>query len=183
MIPAFDHNHVLPPHMGNPTERLDVSPYECTILDFCQHFATTPKRIGLLKSFIQFRLKMLSFGIQRGFQWIDGSFTENIEVSEKRDPNDIDVVTFYMGLTPKQISDIKSSFVEFFNPRLSKSNFNLDHYPADYGYTPEMTVELTRYWIQLFCHNRNSVWKGMIKLNLPQDNSEEQAALDYLNSI
>lgn len=165
MIPAFDHNHVLPPYVGNPTRPSDISPYECSIIDFCQHFATSVKRISLLKSLIQFRLKMLAFGIQNGFQWIDGSFTENIEVSEKRDPNDIDIVTFYRGLSSQQENDIVHSFQEFLNPRLSKSIFNLDHYPVDYGSTPERTVELTRYWIQLFCHNRNRVWKGMIKIN------------------
>lgn len=183
MIPTFDHNHVLPPHIGNPTQLTDVSPYECTIMEFCQHFATSPKRISLLKSFITFRLKMLSFGIVYGFQWIDGSFTENIEESQKRAPNDIDVVTFYKGLSSDQENSIVNSFQEFGNPLLSKSNYNLDHYPVDYGYSPELTVEVTRYWIQLFCHNRDRVWKGMIKINLPQDNTEEQAALDYLNSL
>ena len=164
-IPAFDHNHVLPPHTGNPTNPMDVSPYECTIMEFCQHFATSPQRIVLLKSFIEFRLRMLDFKIQQGFQWIDGSFTENIEISGSRDPRDIDVVTFYMGLSTAQEKNIADSFQEFISPILSKRNYHLDHYPVNYGFRPDITVEATRYWIQLFSHNRDRVWKGMIKIN------------------
>ncbi|WP_414651656.1 DUF6932 family protein [Hafnia paralvei] len=33
-------------------------------------------------------------GLAEGFQWVDGSFTENIELIERRTPNDVDVVTF-----------------------------------------------------------------------------------------
>ena len=29
-IPSFDHNHVLPPHLGGPTRREQLSPYPCT---------------------------------------------------------------------------------------------------------------------------------------------------------
>ncbi|WP_426763559.1 DUF6932 family protein [Hafnia paralvei] len=33
-------------------------------------------------------------GLAEGFQWVDGSFTENVELIERRTPNDVDVVIF-----------------------------------------------------------------------------------------
>ncbi len=181
-IPNFDHNNVLPPHLGNPTDRSHLSPYPCTILELCHQFSTSPQRIEILKNFVLFRQRMTSLGIVNGFQWLDGSFMENIEVAETRHPNDLDVVTFFSGLSNKQQSDLIINFPEFVNPNLSKSKYLLDHYPVDYAYTPEVTVEHIRYWLQLFTHNRNKVWKGMVKLSLNTE-IDDNHALDYLNSI
>lgn len=181
-IPNFDHNNVLPPHLGNPTIGAHLSPYTCTSLEFCQHFATSTERIAILSSFISFRLRMNVHGIVEGFQWIDGSFTENVELALGRPPNDIDVVTFFRNLTPVQGLDIQTNFIEFISPALSKANYKLDHYPVDFGYDPVVTVEQTRYWLQLFSHNRDSVWKGMLRLELHTPD-EDQSALDYLNSL
>ena len=182
-IPSFDHNHVLPPHTGNPTSSTDVSPYEATIVEFCQIFATSQERIEILKGLVSFRLRMIDFGIIDGFQWLDGSFTENIEKSEGRPPNDIDIVTFYKGLSDLQQKNIIINFKEFVSPLISKKVYKLDHYPVDFGYNPLQTVEATKYWIQLFCHNRKGVWKGMVKLPLSNDKAVDNAALSFLNSL
>lgn len=181
-IPNFDHNNVLPPHLGNPTDRTHLSPYSCSILELCHKFSTTPKRIQILKNFVIFRQRMTTLGIVYGFQWLDGSFLENIEVSESRAPNDLDVVTFFGGLSMADQTTIRTSFPEFANPVLAKSNFHLDHYPVDYSYNPDVTVEQTRYWLQLFTHNRIGIWKGILKLSLNTP-IEDQHANDYLNSI
>lgn len=180
-IPNFDHNNVLPPHLGNPTNRTHLSPYPCTILELCHQFSTSPQRIAILKNFVTFRQRMTKEGILNGFQWLDGSFMENIETSEGRPPRDLDVVTFFGGLTIPQQTAIRGNFPEFANPTLAKANYLLDHYPVDYSFSPDVTVEQTRYWIQLFTHNRLGVWKGMLRLplNTPID---DQHAIDYLNS-
>ncbi len=125
---------------------------------------------------------MNQLGIIYGFQWIDGSFLENVEVSENRSPNDIDVVTFFGKLDMSQQASIRQSFPEFVNPALSKQSFNVDHYPIDYSFKPDVTVEATRYWLQLFSHNRNKVWKGILRisLNTPID---DKHAMDYLNQL
>ena len=181
-IPNFDHNNVLPPHLGNPTNRNHLSPYPCTILELCHQFSTSPERIMILKNFVTFRQRMTNEGILNGFQWLDGSFMENIESSQGRQPRDLDVVTFFGGLTISQQTTIRGNFPEFANPTLAKTNYFLDHYPVDYSFSPDVTVEQTRYWIQLFTHNRLGVWKGMLRLplNTPFD---DQHAIDYLNSI
>lgn len=181
-IPGFDHNNVIPPHLGNPTDRTHLSPYICTILELCHHFSTSGQRILILKNYIAFRQRMTSLGVIYGFQWLDGSFLENIERSESRHPNDLDLVTFYGGLSLADQANIRATFPEFANPVLAKNNYKLDHYPVDYSYNPDVTVEQTRYWLQLFTHNRIGVWKGILRLplNTPVD---DQHAMDYLNSI
>jgi hypothetical protein len=57
----------------------------------------------------------------------------------------------------------------------------LDHYPFDAGYSPIFTVEFSRYWVQLFSHNRDAVWKGMLQIGL-NTAMEDANALQYLNT-
>ena len=92
-IPPFDHNLVLPPNLGNPTNPAHLSPYPCTTLDLCERLATTPHRRGILGQFLDFRERLTTEGLINGFQWLDGSFLEDIEVRESRPPKDLDVVT------------------------------------------------------------------------------------------
>lgn len=181
-IPNFDHNNVLPPHLGNPTDRAHLSPYPCSILELCHRFSTSKQRIHILKNFVEFRQRMTSVGIIYGFQWLDGSFMEDIELLENRPPSDLDVVTFYGGLSIDDQTKLRIDFPEFVNPVLAKNTYFLDHYAVDYSYRPDVTVEMTRYWIQLFTHNRNGVWKGMLRLALNTD-IDDQHAIDFLNSL
>jgi hypothetical protein len=132
--------------------------------------------------FLAFRDRMTNLGIIDGFQWLDGSFMENIEVSENRPPNDLDLVTFYNGATSPAQATLIASFPEFNNPTLSKRTYHLDHYPFDFCFNPEVTVEYTRYWIQLFTHNRNGIWKGILRLPLNTAN-DDAAALAHLNTL
>lgn len=181
-IPNFDHNNVIPPYVGSPTNPNDVSPYICSIVEFCNHFATSKHRIEILKNYLEFRRLLNQYGIIKGFQWLDGSFSENIEVSENRPPNDLDLVTFFGGLNQEQFDEINLNFKEFFSPSLSKQNYKLDHYPVDFCYDPNVTVESTRYWIQLFSHNRHKIWKGILRIELNTP-TEDIYALNYLNSL
>lgn len=180
-IPNFDHNLVLPPHLGNPALPSDVSPYSCSTLELCEKFATNPKRIEILKGLLSFREKLQNFGLTNGFQWLDGSFLEDVENREKRNPNDLDLVTIYWGYDQLFQQNLIVHLPEFASPALSKQNYMLDHYPFNAEKSPEITVTYSRYWIQLFSHNRDAVWKGMLQiaLNTPSLDSD---ALQYLNT-
>lgn len=181
MIPDFDHNHVIPPHIGDPRRLSDLSPYLCNTLELCERFATSKERIEILKNFLVFRKKITEVGITGGFQWLDGSFTEDVEKRETRPPNDLDLVTFYGGLSESTLKAIVINFKEFRSPQLSKLNYKLDHYGVDYMFSPDVTVEQVRYWLQLFSHNRLEVWKGILKveLNTPEIDAK---ALEFLES-
>lgn len=184
MIPYFDHNNVTPPHIGSPIDGSQLSPYSSNILEFSQHFATTNERIEILKGLVSFRKKLNDHGITEGFQWLDGSFTENVEVSLGRPPRDLDIVTFYNHsiLSNIQIQEIEDNFTDFFDFEESKTNYKLDHYPVNYFSHPLLTIESTRYWIQLFSHNRLGVWKGIIKIPLNTPTIDNEAE-DYLCNL
>lgn len=182
MIPKFDHNNVIPPHLGNPTQKNDLSPYHCTTLELCKTFATSKERIEILSGLLSFREKMNLLGVKQGFQWIDGSFTENIEVSEKRAPRDLDLVTFFGGITIENQQTIVEQFTEFADSQTAKQTYKLDHYAVDYCYSPDVTVESARYWIQLFSHNRLGVWKGILRLELNTPDIDAES-IEYLKKL
>lgn len=178
-IPSFDHNGVVPPHRGDPRIAADLSPYPCTTRDLCERFATSAERVAILNGFLDFRARLESLGFRNGYQWLDGSFLEDVESRRKRPPNDLDAVTVYWGMDAATQSAIQTGFREFFDPRAAKATFRLDHYPFQIDYDPEVTVEYTRYWMQLFNHNRDGVWKGMLKIDLgtPVEDGEARAIL------
>lgn len=178
-IPLFDHNLVLPPHLGDSTLPDHLSPFPCTTVHLCERLGTTPERRMILASFLDFRERLTSEGLTTGFQWLDGSFLENIESRESRPPKDLDVVTVYWGYDLAFQTALQGRFPEFSAPDLAKGNYSLDHYPLDAGYSPEVTVELTRYWISLFSHSRLGVWKGMLRveLNTPAEDAAARVEL------
>src|SRR5437660_55494 len=96
MIPNFDLSGVLPPYVGpSPAESgAFMSPYEASIVEMVDKFATSPERKAILIGLLRYRDALATAGIVDGFQWLDGSFLENIEEREGRPPGDIDIVTF-----------------------------------------------------------------------------------------
>jgi hypothetical protein len=177
-IPDFDHNLVLPPHLGSPTDPNQLSPYPCTTLDLCQKFGTSEERRNILSRFLDFRDRLRQENLTNGFQWLDGSFLEDIEAQAERAPNDLDVVTVYWGYDSDFQNNLGKHFPEFASPSLAKANFLLDHYTVDAGYEPDVVVEYTRYWISLFSHNRLGVWKGMLKIGLNTQAEDAAARLE-----
>ena len=166
-IPDFDHNNVLPPYIGNPTRSNNVSPFCCSSLEFCKRFNTSSTRIKLLKHYLQFRAKLNEFQIS-GFQWIFGSFTENVETSRNKDPEDIDVVTFY-DVDVNNFEIIKNNFPEFIYRNQAKNKYKIDSLLVNLNYPPKDIVSHTAFWMNFFSHTRHNVWKGglLIELNTP----------------
>jgi len=178
-IPSFDANSVLPPHLGDPRLPQELSPYPCTSVELCDRFATSQERVDILEGFLRLRAELRRHGMTNAFQWVDGSFVEDIETVETRAPHDIDVVTFYWNPDPDFTKNLVMAFPDLVNRAAIKANFRTDHFPVDAGFHPEATIEFTRYWAGLFSHNRNSVWKGMLKieLNTEADDLTAQALL------
>lgn len=114
-----------------------------------------------------------------GFQWVDGSFLEDVEKTQSRPPGDIDVVTFYWSSDPDFTNTFLTAFPSIANRAKIKADFFVDHFPIDVGYHPEATVEATRYWCGLFSHTRTGVWKGMLRIDLdtPADDASATALL------
>ena len=107
-IPPWTSRGVLPSiDPGDPTGG-DRSPYPASLLDVVMRFSTSPERRTILQGLLDYRAALHRMGLVSGFQWLDGSFLENIELLESRSPRDIDVVTFLdtaASLTPAPPDD------------------------------------------------------------------------------
>jgi len=181
-IPPFDGIlNVLPPHTGRPHVLSELSPYVCSMSEVCDRFATSPARKAILEGFLDLRKEFRSLGIE-GFQWLDGSFSEDIEASEGRDPGDIDVVTFVAQ--PNTPNDVKNAFSprpELLQQPDVKSRFHVDHYLVPLGSQAEVVVEHTRYWYGLFSHRRDCTWKGMLRVDLSATCDDDAARVVLRN--
>jgi hypothetical protein len=168
-IPAFDGIlNVLPPHLGKDGTVDDLSPYKCTMQEVCERFATSPERITILKGVLALRNELWELNL-RGFQWMDGSFVEDIEVQESRNPGDIDIVTFYEPTDGgKLFQERLQKDPSILQRTHVKATFHADHFWLPLGTPPVSLVEQTRYWYGLFSHRRDRTWKGMLQVGLSE---------------
>lgn len=184
MIPAFNLSGVLPPFLGGtPTDPGGVAPYDTNTLEIAMSLAASAERIDILKGLIAYRTELKNAGIQNGFQWIDGSFVEDVEGNRLQTPRDIDVVTF--AERPADLTDpgAWNRFVntrrDLFYPPVSKTTYKCDAYFSDLNLPPPVLISRSSYWFGLFSHQRASyLWKGLLQISLQDDDS---AALAYLN--
>jgi len=170
MIPAFDHNGVLPPHLGNPIQRSDMSPYPVTAKEIVTRFGSSKERRQILSGFLQLRNDLRADGL-KGFQWVNGSFVQDVETIEKRPPKDIDVVSFVIapvGFAPA------IPLQAWLLPGTAKTTYKVDHYVVDLATHGHALVDHARYWSGLFSHTRMGVWKGMLRVELdPADDDAD----------
>jgi hypothetical protein len=101
-IPLWTSAGLIPPiDTTRPTSR-ERSPYFVSLSDFVLRFGTSADRRRILDGFLRYRARLHAAGLVKGFQWLDGSFLENVERIESRPPKDLDVVRYYRlppGLT------------------------------------------------------------------------------------
>jgi hypothetical protein len=129
-----------------------------------------------------FRSALHAVGLVDGFQWIDGSFLENIEETEERDPHDIDLVTFYYLPDGVNEEDLVSQAPHLFDPRRTKDDFHVDAYfvrlNTEY---PELLVSQAAYWYSVWSHRRNGLWKGFLQIDL--SSNDDQVATTNLREM
>jgi hypothetical protein len=178
-IPDFTLDLALPPHLGNPMDPGQLSPYACTTEELCEKLGKTLERQEILKGFLDFRERLAANGVTNGFHWLGGSLLEQIEVLENRPPGDIDVATFYWPADVGHNQRLAQNFPEFGNFQLSKQKFRVDSYPVDVSHSPDFTISWVKYWVLVFSHRRGGVWKGMlhVALNTPDEDSRARGIL------
>ena len=117
----------------------------------------------------------------QGFQWLDGSFLEHIEVLDARSPSDIDVVTFFhLPAGETQISLARGA-PSVFDSQTSKQDFYVDAYLACLGGRSEKLVAHSAYWYSVWSHRRNQVWRGYVQIDLSP--SEDATATSLLGTL
>lgn len=173
---------VLPPVMpdvpGNSTER---SPYITDLPALISRFSTSPERIHILDGFLRFRRALHQAGIVSGFQWLDGSFLENVEALENRPPRDIDVVNF-VDLSGMDQHTLISGHNDLFDHAQAKQKYALDAYFMQIGGALDQNaVRRVSYWYSMWSHRRNGLWKGFVQVDLAPTQDTDANAHNILN--
>lgn len=136
-----------------------------------------------MRGLLAYRQQLAAIGVQGGFQWLSGSFLEDIEALERRHPRDVDVVTFSHRPVAVAADADFAAFVAandaLFDPLQVKVNFRCDSYHVDMDIAPDGVIFHTRYWYGLFSHRRGGLWKGMLEIPLAVS-ADDAAALAEL---
>ncbi len=179
MIPDWNIQGLLPPiKPGESGESPKRSPYEIDIASLIDHFTTSKQRCKILDGLLRYRQALYNAGIKEGFQWLDGSFMQDIETQESRPPNDIDVVTFLI------IPDIfnESRVKELFDIQYTKEEFFVDAYPFQLNLKYDKTaINSIAYWYSMWSHTRDGIWKGFLQVAL--EPSKDKEAMVLLEAI
>ena len=140
---------------------------------------TDPRR-EIFRGLLAYRQALNGLGLTIGFQWLSGSFFEDIEGLESRPPRDVDVVTFCHRPPGAQTDADWDAFqvanAPLFDPPQIKAAFRCDAYFVDLDIVPWAVVLHTRYWFGLFAHRRGGLWKGLLEIPLAVSNDDNDAA-------
>ena len=185
-IPAWNAQGVIPPINELDPTSAERSPYAVSLADFVLRFGQSAGRHGVLDGFLRYRAALHAVGLTQGFQWLDGSFLEQVEILEARAPNDIDVVTFFDLPGGRTQRDLQRQAPALFPAtgaahRALKDAYRVDAYLEHLGKPAPRLVRQASYWYSLWAHRRNSAWKGYVQVDLaPAEDALALAALANL---
>jgi len=181
IIPAWDSMGILPPvrpgALGNSPDR---SPYPVDLVAMVDRFATSSERKTILDGFLRLRRDLHQAGIVSGFQWVNGSFLEDVETREDRPPRDVDIVTFYNLPSGKSQKSLVEQNKALFNHERLKTDYNVDAYFTELGqFINQTNVKLITYWYSMWSHRRDGMWKGFLQVDLnPINDAAARSQLD-----
>jgi hypothetical protein len=181
-IPDWDIHGILPPiRPGEAPVSSDRSPYRTSADGLCLRFGQTAERRHILRGLIRLRAELQQAGVTNGFQWVDGSFAEDVEASQGRPPGDIDVVTFAPLGDAKRQQQLVAAHPDLFDPGRAKVHFLVDHYMVATDVTFDADqASWVAYWYSMWSHRRDDRrWKGFVQLSLAEDDSNATAWLSH----
>ncbi|MES2740727.1 MAG: hypothetical protein V4754_07215 [Pseudomonadota bacterium] len=183
MLPDWNLAGVLPPlAAGEPGHSPHRSPYLTNLAELVQRFGTSTERLAILRGLLAFRAELHLLGVTEGFQWLDGSFMEQIEIRENRPPKDIDAVTYFSVPAGETEQSLVAKGAKLFVHEYVKETYSVDHYPVVLGklMTASRVKEIS-YWYSMWSHRRDSMWKGFVQVSL--DPVEDVVAESFLASL
>ena len=184
-IPEWNTVGLLPPiNQANPISP-ERSPYNVALLDVIMRFATSPERRQVLLGFLDYRAALHGMGLVNGFQWLDGSFLEQVEALEGRPPRDMDVVTFFdlpQGLDQRSLAQRHGTL---FDQKHVKATYTMDAYFVVLGEpTVHWHVKSIAYWYSMWSHRRDGLWKGFVQVDLdPAQDGNARAILNLAGGV
>ena len=163
---------------------LTRSPYRVSLLDFVRRFGFTVERRRLLRAVLAYRGRLHSSGIVAGFQWVDGSFVEDVERTREKGPGDIDVVNFMHVPGVGGEEQFYEQHPGLFDRSTLRQDFDVDAYnvamdplePATVAFAIDNAV----YWYSVWSHTEDSRGKGYIQLSL--DVADDGLAKEWLDA-
>jgi hypothetical protein len=186
VIPAWNQSGVLPPFVGtSPADRSGVSPYSATMREIAERFCTSPRRVQLFRGLVSFRKALLGVGISQGFQWINGSYLENVETVRGASPKDIDLVTLFVRPQLHQDQAAWNAFFvanrSLFDSKATAAAYGCEAFAIDVGLSAFLVAPQITYWFGLFTHQRVTlIWKGILQVPLVGDDDDAIAYVDTL---
>ncbi len=153
------------------------APYLMTPLELVDRFGHTFERRQILAGYFRYRAGLRDLKITTGFQWIDGSFVEEIEVLEHRPPGDIDIVTFYELPPGESQKSILAKAPEYFpsdeeEKKTLKALFCVDGTMSCLDVEWARLIKQAIYFYSVWSHRRDHTWKGFIQVDLNADGDE-----------
>ncbi|MGI4885468.1 MAG: DUF6932 family protein [Janthinobacterium lividum] len=191
MIPVSTIQGILPPFIsGDPTFSTNMSPYRATMKEFVERFGTSPERQKIIWGLLDYRANLMACGLT-GFQWLSGSFVEDVESIRGRPPKDIDVVSVInrpsgIASDEKWIEFLDGEYgILLIDSEAMKNAFHCDAHTIDMNEPGIDIVNLTRFWFGLFSHQRvTSAWKGMVAVELnAQQDTEARSIMPQLATL
>lgn len=182
MIPDWNFAGVVPAvRPGETGVSLDRSPYNVSMLAFAEKYCLTDARANILRGLLEYRSELYGIGIVDGFQWLNGSFCEHVEVNEGRSPRDIDVVSFVRfadGFDPSVVA----TRPDLFDKSAAKDKYQVDAHFMQLGrQLAEFDTKYISYWYSMWSHTRAGIWKGFFQVAL--DPAEDGEAIGLIDAF
>ena len=176
-IPDWDASGFLPPFLDFSASEGGRSPYHVGLIDVVLRLGDTVDRRALLTGLLDYRAALHAASVREGFQWVNGSFVEDTMGHSRREPNDIDVVTFLHAPSGQP-----QAFEHLFRPQATKRKYGIDAYAVDLD-TGDSSYLVRRvvYWNSLWSHGRSRQWKGYLEIDL--SDNEDAAARVVLGGV
>jgi len=181
-IPEWTFDGVLPPIFpGVSGSSYHRSPYVVEPLNVVLRYATTAERCAILDGWLRYRQALYDAGIESGFQWLNGSFLEDVESGKGRPPNDVDLVTFFEMPENTTQEDLFNRNSNLFDTTLSKQQYRVDAYAVILGKPADaQLVKSISYWYSMWSHRRRDLaWKGFVQVEL--DSMKDEVASENLS--
>ena len=177
ILPEWDFNGLLP--VADPKDRRQeiCSPYPISLDELVDRFGITLMRRKLLLNLFDYRKALYDAGVSGGFQWINGSFVENVENRRGRGPADIDIFTVYAVPHVLKTENLEKNFPHLFNREQVRDRYLVDSlgaWPVDIQPNTFLVKKFLELY-NIFSYTRKGVKKGFVQIPLCKYDRKEPA--------